>query len=416
MKKIIVTITTALTSALIFIPLLAGLYLNPFDFNQFLIQRARINQGFDRTQNIIRMASFLWRSGTSALLNSGRTMPRFDASTDLFEYVLANVPRTAYVYPTEGFYYWNATHPLVGPISGNIRLADLGEKESLSFAYFPVGESWVGSFFESKSIELNPASGLEVKDHGDHSFTITFRGISRTFHMPINETPTAPALAKDEVHVGKIIDESGVVFDLLFNERTWSFYDVLDEASSLKEPFIGVSSTILVGARTRFAYINDPKLKRKVLIGINEINSKTNSYFDGPGDQVPYWLDLKERLNRAYPATLLEKGINSHGVYLGKAEWVRIAVTPFHIYTGRNQLTQIEQRCQVLSDSDDYSTCITKEWWNSGHWLRGIAEKLKGEGRSIPESFTKKIEMTEQLEQAWGTKNSRAEVSKGIVK
>ncbi|WP_163364710.1 hypothetical protein, partial [Escherichia coli] len=59
-----------------------------------------------------------------------------------------------------------------------------------------------------------------------------------------------------------------------------------------------------VGQRTGFAFYRDGD--RKILIGVNERNSRLNTYFDGPFDQLPENFIEGETLREAIVAAAPE--------------------------------------------------------------------------------------------------------------
>jgi hypothetical protein len=86
-----------------------------------------------------------------------------------------------------------------------------------------------------------------------------------------------------------VFDESAIRLFLIFNKRLKLFHYVLDETVAVADQFVRASLTsrILIGRRTGFAFYQDYRLKRKILIGVFEGNARVNNYFDGPFDQLP---------------------------------------------------------------------------------------------------------------------------------
>ena len=96
-------------------------------------------------------------------------------------------------------------------------------------------------------------------------------------------------MGPDEKYLGPVFDESAIRFFLVFNKRLKLFHYVLDETVAVADQFVRASLTsrILIGRRTGFAFYQDYRLKRKILIGVFEGNARVNNYFDGPFDQLP---------------------------------------------------------------------------------------------------------------------------------
>ena len=386
-KWLAIPLVLLCTSALF--PLFALLYLSPVSFNQFLIQEARISQGLASHEEISDTFFSAYQAGLATLWNYDQEVPSYSDPRSMFSYILSQVPNYAVVYPTEGFYYWNVTHPEVGHLSGNIRLADL-EKASLTFAYFPVGKS--KSALKSQGLTLTEQDGLRAERIAESTYVLRYQGLEKTFRMPRRTQAATGTLLPEERFIGKIFDESGISFDLVYNSKTKSFYEFLDEKNSLREEFVRHTEILVSGKRSKFLYVEDKKTQRKILVAINFFDSRENNYFDGPGDQVPYWIDLKEVLHSAYPATLLGDGIDAHGVYLKRDEWVRIAVSPYTLYKNVTAVKPRVEQCMNVIDNSERLTCYTKEWWNTPQWLRGVVERMKREGQEVPDFVHEKLE------------------------
>ncbi|MBN8964229.1 MAG: hypothetical protein J0H89_02370, partial [Rhizobiales bacterium] len=85
---------------------------------------------------------------------------------------------------------------------------------------------------------------------------------------------------------GPVCDESGVRFFLVFNQRLKVFHFLLDESGPAADQWATQKGTqIVVGKRTGFAFY--PFDERRVLVGVDARQSRLNTYFDGPFDQLP---------------------------------------------------------------------------------------------------------------------------------
>jgi hypothetical protein len=99
--------------------------------------------------------------------------------------------------------------------------------------------------------------------------------------------PLAEAIKADEKFIGPVFDESAIRFFLLFNSRLKIFHFVLDETTPVADQFFNLagSAPIQIGKRTGFAFYSLDG--RKILIGVNERESRLNTDLDGPFDQLP---------------------------------------------------------------------------------------------------------------------------------
>jgi hypothetical protein len=73
----------------------------------------------------------------------------------------------------------------------------------------------------------------------------------------------------------------------VFNARLKIFHFILDETRPVADQFTvrKGAEPILIGKRTGFAFY--PFDGRKILVGVDERQSRLNTYLDGPFDQLP---------------------------------------------------------------------------------------------------------------------------------
>ena len=191
-------------------------------------------------------------------------------------------------------------------------------------------------------------------------------------------------LLPSEEFVGHIHDESGIKLFFLYNHDTNAFYDVLDDEFGTTDNFAELGENVLIGKRTGFIYYFDREFDRKILVAVNNRNASANNFLDGPGDQVPFRLNFKDKLNATYPNTYLFGGINPHGVYLDTNEWTRIAVAPFEITDNAQSAIDRVDKCDSISEKSVFWTCLTKEWWNTPEWRQSVYDKLRDEeGKNV---------------------------------
>ncbi len=210
----------------------------------------------------------------------------------VFAHVLGSLRERVQVYPTENYYYFRFTHNGVR-YAGNIRLAAADRDQGkLSFSY---GEqpSDRNNTPESHYATLGAAEGVEVTKVAPLAYRVAFSespgGKSVTFVLnDLSRVKPAPELLKaDETFLGPIFDESGIRFFLIFNARLRVFHYLLDETFGIADELVAMRSNdrIQIGKRTGFAFYRDDR--RKVLIGVDERQSRLNTYLDGPFDQLP---------------------------------------------------------------------------------------------------------------------------------
>jgi hypothetical protein len=220
----------------------------------------------------------------------------------MFAFVLESLPDRVRVYPTESYYYFHFYHGGTR-YAGNIRL-DFKDRDEgkVHFAYFVEMSEWLK---DDKLIYrlLGKEDGVTVEriepllyrvSFGDRSVLFALNDLSKVL-------PPASALGPDDKFIGPVSDESGIRFFLVFNKRLKIFHYILDETTKVAdELFPGrLTNRILIARRTGFAFYNDHRLNRRILIGVFEGNGSVNNYFDGPFDQLPDSFIKGEELREA---------------------------------------------------------------------------------------------------------------------
>lgn len=213
-----------------------------------------------------------------------------DKPKEMLEWVLGSLPDRVKVYPTESYYYFNFYHRGVR-YAGNIRLdAKDRDQGRLHFAYFEDLTEWT----ENAPINythFKPEDGVKVEKIDPLVYRVSYGSKSVVFELNdlSKVVPPAQAVAADEKYLGPVNDESGMRFFLMFNPKLKMFLYILDETVRIPDQLKATPGTnrILVGTRTGFAYYQDLRLNRKILIGVFDANSRVNNAFDGPFDQLP---------------------------------------------------------------------------------------------------------------------------------
>lgn len=208
----------------------------------------------------------------------------------MLAFILESIPDQVDVYPTENYYYFYF-HYRGTRYAGNIRLdAKDRDEGKLHFAYFVELTEWV----KDDAINYNvfgKDDGVIVERLEPLRYRVTFGNRSVVFRLNdlSGVVPPKTALGPDDQYLGPVFDESGIRFFLVFNRELRIFHYLLDETVPVADELFPVQFTnrILIGRRTGFAFYDDHRLKRKILIGVHEANSSVNNPFDGPFDQLP---------------------------------------------------------------------------------------------------------------------------------
>lgn len=213
-----------------------------------------------------------------------------DKPKEMLEWVLGSLPDRVKVYPTESYYYFNFYHQGIR-YAGNLRLDAKDRDEGrLHFAYFEDLQEWTENAPINYS-HFGPDDGVKVEKIEKLIYRVSFG--SRSVVFELNDlskvVPPPQVVSAEEKYIGPVFDESGIQFFLMFNPKLKMFLYILDETIRVPDQLRRTqgSNRIFVGTRTGFAYYQDFRLNRKILIGVFDANSRVNNPFDGPFDQLP---------------------------------------------------------------------------------------------------------------------------------
>ncbi len=267
---------------------------------------------------------------------------------EVVEFVLNRLPECSTVYPSERYFYFKfyCGHRL---ISGNLRFCDV-ENGEVHFGYFDEydkGFLKAGTLDESINADVTFVNG---------TVSLKFKGIERTFVMDDSfKKLKTPTLHADEQIVSPILDESGYYLWLVYNQKARRLYYLLDESTSVESHHLISSGGIefYMGLSSRFVFYNDKKRDRKILVGVSKAAILANNYFDGPFDQVPPDLDIKEVLEHVYPYVKERGGIDNHGNFVDD-EHTRVAISPYVNYQDTSEFLKFGF-LNVSPTSDDDS-------------------------------------------------------------
>ena len=138
------------------------------------------------------------------------------------------------------------------------------------------------------------------------------------------------------------------------------FHYVLDESVRVADQFFRSKRTdrILIGKRTGFAFYRDLHRRRKILIGVFAQNSRLNSYFDGPFDQLPENFIAGNELRDAMIAS--DPSVKGHIDRLGHFDdgMGRFLIQPFKLYRRESDLYSVD-RCALRKQHwASYARCF----------------------------------------------------------
>ena len=297
----------------------------------------------------------------------------------VFAFVFGGLSDRVKVYPTENYFYYTFMCNGV-PYDGNIRLdASNRDEGKVIFAFSEDLEGWRGDTPENHII-LDASDGVQVEKVQSLLYRVSYRGKSVEFALNdlSDVRPPANALAPDEEFIGTTFDESAIRFFLMFDKKLKVFHFILDETIKVADQFEPSprSDRIVIGKRTGFAFYRDHLRDRKILIGAYEPNMLTNTWFDGPFDQLPDNFIQGETLRDALIAASpdLKGHIDRFGGFPGGDE--RMGVDPYLPYRKVSDLYLFDRCAQAKQNSPSYYLCFALEYDRARHpYLRAYGPK-----------------------------------------
>jgi hypothetical protein len=282
----------------------------------------------------------------------------------VFGYVMSQLPERVKVYPTENYYYFWFLHDGIR-YAGNIRLdASNRDDGKVVFAYFEDTSEWYDDPPVPHAI-LDQEQGVKVEKVAPLLYRVSYQGKSVEFALnDLRDVKPPPAmLGPDEQFLGPIFDESGVQFFLVFNRTLKIFHYLLNENAPVPDKFFSpkAKARILVGKRTGFAFYQDHRLDRKILIGAFEGNVRANNYFDGPFDQLPDNFIEGEALRDAILSVQprLKGRIDRFGASSDGS--IRFMIGPYMSYRALSDLNVVD-RCAVAQHKrPNYYRCFVND-------------------------------------------------------
>lgn len=284
---------------------------------------------------------------------------------NVFRFVFSNLKDHVVVYPTENYYYF--TLPAHGKtIFGNIALSAYQRDQGvLSFAYFEKGDNFAGPESPSTghSVYYTGEDGVFVKKIDDFHYSVSFEG--KTVIFELNDVgvnpPTKAILLNDEIFVGPSFDESGLKFFLIFNNTTKHLYWILNEENFVPESFSKYNGSILFGNRTEYAFYEDERNNRKILVGAKDLNVLQNNWYDGPADQMPenYVYSGKVEIKKYLEFTSPHLNIDKYGRNID-LKGNKVTSMSYFFYPSKEALVSIIDSCLGQFHGSEFYTCITK--------------------------------------------------------
>ncbi|RLD93898.1 MAG: hypothetical protein DRI93_04695 [Aquificota bacterium] len=283
----------------------------------------------------------------------------------VFETIFSRLDEEVVIYPTENYYYFQI-HASGKTIWGNLRLDACDRDEGIiHIGYFEYDENGNYQDMEGKEKAISAKDGVLVKRLGPFSYSVSYMGKRVIFRLNNvwDRDPQKAQLRKTEVFVGPIFDESGLKFFLLFDKREKHFLYMLNEEGYVPESFIPLGEDVVLGRRTGFAFFDDKRHKRKILIGVHGRSVDRNNWYDGPFDQLPDNYVERTKISRyleeAYP--FARGNIDKFGGYLTQKE-ARIPIFSYTVYYREEDLLELVRSCRSSkSEEGQFYSCITPD-------------------------------------------------------
>lgn len=269
--------------------------------------------------------------------------------------ILSNLPDENMVYPSEGYFYFGfVTNGKV--YQGNLGFF-IGENDSFNFSISekatPLHQHYSNHLF-SKTIK--ESDGFKIKT-SQNEIQIRYGNAKKKFTL-FNDFKNDFSPCLNEEFLGTCFDESGIRFQLVFNQDSRSLYYVLDDTTP--HHLQNYQLDIYYDPRTQFAFFKDEICDRFILIGVQQLNVKMNNWFDGPFDQLPDREFLHKKINlKKYLDPSFQNEVDSLGIYISNRN-NRVAICNYTEYNELIQLLKIRNECLAKSPSyDEFISSLT---------------------------------------------------------
>src|SRR5262249_29627386 len=301
----------------------------------------------------------------------------------VFAFVLGSLPDRVKVYPTENYYYFTFVHN-GKRYAGNIRLdASNRDEGKVIFAYYEDLSEW-----REQSPVIHIVLDASQGAKGEKLERLVYRVADgqKSVVFQLNDLsqvqPPATAIRPNEKYLRPIFDESGLRLFLVYNAKMQVFRYSLDETVKVADELVPSRRTnrLLIGKRTDFAFYQDHRLDRKIMVGAYEGNIRANNYFDGPFDQLPDNFIEGETLRDII--LTLEPGLKGQIDRFGGAPdgSVRYMIAPYLPYRSEDDL-YVFHRCASSKKSSDatYYNCFVSDYVSKR--TSGDGSRRRGTGR-----------------------------------
>lgn len=286
---------------------------------------------------------------------------------EVLDFVFNQLNDVVIIFPTENYYYFKFIAN--GKIYGGAfsLFADNRDEGYLGFGYIERSEN----AYEKYSFEkeggggvYNQKDGVYIEKINDWAYDVRYK--DKTVRFNLNDVGVDPPkkMLEVESYVGPIFDESGLIFDYLYNREEKKIYYSLKMDGYVPETFETKSENVYLGKRTGFLFYFDD-LGRYILIGAKGENVLQNNWYDGPFDQIPdnYILNgqirgYEEILTEAYPNSAGK--IDKFGNYIYETG-TRIAVAPYYVYWGEDYLDFIYYCEENEKELSKKLSCLTQQ-------------------------------------------------------
>ncbi len=288
-----------------------------------------------------------------------------DNTLAVFAYVFSRLDSSVNVYPTENYLYFRF---LSGSqhVWGNLRLSPVERDEGLvHIGYYDLPENLES--LEGVKMQhrvLSEADGIALSKLDDFHYSLSYNG--KTVVLALNQLPQDPprsfALLPDEEMVFRLQDESNVRFFLLFDTSTATFMYVADEEDQPLNEVAWLTDDVVIDTPSGFVFFADPAdAGRKILIGVRDSDVQTNTYYDGPFDQladnfIGEGSRLAEFIQRAYPYTA--GLINDRGIFEDEPD-TRVAIVAYRTYDAIDEILEAVASCKGESFGSALYQCLT---------------------------------------------------------
>ena len=284
--------------------------------------------------------------------------------------LLRQIGAQAYIYPSENYYYF--TFYRAGMmLSGSLRLAsDRRDKGIADYVCYETNRPWASGTNTVRVQEhLGADDKFRLQKLRNDTYLVSYGGYQTRFflHQLDHQTPGSQ-LMSDEIRVGRLLDESGAAFELIFNRKLKDFYFLLDIPLSAPDDLIELTPNTHISRLTGFVYYRQPAVARYVLVAVNRHESQMNSALDGPGDQLPEndydTINFWEYVHQAYPDI---EGRHSPGGTMTSPTDVAgmiFAISSYRLYDNPENLSFIDTCRKSLHAETDRIACMI--WGHKG--------------------------------------------------